>query len=208
MRRIRALVVGAALLALILPATAQAGSIIRESDTRVNLFCEDVSAGNAHLFLFVETSDTFGSFTDLAIWSGSTAGEPDAVADTSAIVLTPIGGSGSVALVELNGDPAGSATLNATFVPSGPAEPYEFTDDSGNHTFHVEGVFQPLSVTGTLAVNMAHGPDPTFALGSCSAGVDTFMPTSSLSMPTTASFVGFSTSKLMPEGGSISIGWL
>ena len=174
MRRIRALLAGAALLALVLPATAQAGSIIRESDTRVNLFCEDVSAGNAHLFLFVETSDTFGSFTDLAIWSGSTAGEPDVVADTSTIVLTPTGGSGSAALVELNGDPAGSATLSATFAPSGPAEPYEFTDDSGNHTFHVEGVFQPLSVTGTLAVNMAHGPDPTFALGSCSAGVDTF----------------------------------
>ena len=174
MRRIRALFAVAALLTLILPATAQAGSITRESDTRVNLFCEDVSAGNAHLFLFSETSDTFGSFTDLAIWSGSMSGEPDVVSDTSTIVLTPTGGSGSVALVELNGDPAGTATLNATFAPSGPAEPYEFTDEGGNQTFHIEGVFQPLSVTGTLMVNMAHGPDPTFALGSCFAGIDTY----------------------------------
>jgi hypothetical protein len=177
MRRIRALLAVAALLTLALPASVQAGSLVRESDTRVQLFCEDVSAGNAQLFLFSETSDTFGSFTDLAIWTGSTAGDPDAVADTSTVVLTPTGGSGSVALVELDGEPAGTATLSATFAPSGPAEPYEFTDDNGNHTFHVEGVFQPLSVTGTLAVNMAHGPDPTFALGSCSAGVDTFTQT-------------------------------
>lgn len=174
MRRIRALSVGAALLTLALPATVQAGSIIRESDTRVSLFCEDVTTGNAHLFLFAETSDNFGSFTDLAIWTGSTSGEPDAIADTSTIVLTATGGSGSVALVDTDGNPAGSATLSATFAPSGPAEPYEFTDDSGNETFHVEGVFQPLSVTGALAVNMSHGPDPTFALSSCSAGVDTF----------------------------------
>ena len=96
------------LLTLVLPASAQAGSIIRESDTRVNLFCEDVTAGNAHLFLFAETSDTFGSFTDLAIWSGSLSGDPDLVGDSSSIVLTPTGGSGSVALVELNGDPAGT----------------------------------------------------------------------------------------------------
>ena len=178
MRRIRALFALAVLLALVLPASAQAGSIIEESDTRVNLFCEDVTAGNAHLFLFAETSDTFGSFTDLAIWSGSLSGEPDLVGDTSSIVLTPTGGSGSVALVELNGDPAGHATLNATFAPSGPAEPYEFTDDSGNGTFHIEGVFQPLSVTGTLTVNQSHGPDPTFALGSCSAGIDTYTLTS------------------------------
>ena len=178
MRRIRALFAGAALLTLVLPASAQAGSLTRESDTRVNLFCEDVTAGNAHLFLFAETSDTFGSFTDLEIWSGSLSGEPDLVGDTSSIVLTPTGGSGSVALVEPDGDPAGTATLSATFAPSGPAEPYEFTEDNGNETFHIEGVFQPLSVTGTLAVNQAHGPDPTFALGSCSAGIDTYTLTS------------------------------
>ena len=178
MRRIRALFAGAVLLTLVLPASAQAGSLTRESDTRVNLFCEDVTAGNAHLFLFAETSDTFGSFTDLEIWSGSLSGDPDLVDDTSSIVLTPTGGSGSVALVELDGDPAGTATLSATFAPSGPAEPYEFTEDNGNGTFHIEGVFQPLSVTGTLAVNQAHGPDPTFALGSCSAGIDTYTLTS------------------------------
>ena len=57
---------------------------------------------------------------------------------------------------------------------SGPAEPYEFTEHNGNQTFHVEGVFQPLSVTGTLTASVAHGPDPTFALGSCSAGSDTY----------------------------------
>jgi hypothetical protein len=174
MRRIRALIAGAALLTLLLPASAQAGSLTRESDTRVNLFCEELTAGNARLFMFSETSDTFGSFTDLAIWSGSMSGEPDFVSDTSTIVLTPTGGSGSVALVELNGDPAGTATLSAAFAPSGPAEPYEFTDQNGNQTFHIEGVFQPLSVTGTLTVNLAHGPDPTFALGSCFAGIDTF----------------------------------
>ena len=65
MRRIRALFAGAVLLTLVLPASAQAGSLTRESDTRVNLFCEDVTAGNAHLFLFAETSDTFGSFAEL-----------------------------------------------------------------------------------------------------------------------------------------------
>ena len=179
MRRIRALSAGVVLLTLILPASAQAGSLVRESDTQVNLFCEDVAAGNAHLFLFAQTSDNFGSFTDLAIWTGNQSGDPDAFADTSTVVLTPTGGSGSVALVEPDGGAAGTAALSATFAPSGPAEPYEFSDRDGNHTFRVEGVFQPLSVTGTLAVNMAHGPDPTFALGSCSAGVDTFTITNS-----------------------------
>ena len=177
MHRIRALFAGAALLTLLLPASAQAGSIIRESDTRVSLFCEDLGAGNTSAFLFSETSDTFGSFTDLAIFAGG-GGEPDLLAGTSTIVLTPSGGSGSVVLVDPDGDPAGSATLSATFAPSGPPEPYEFTDDSGNQTFRVEGVFQPLSVTGTLAVTQAQGPDPTFALASCFAGVDTFTTTS------------------------------
>ena len=90
------------------PAGVGAGQVesAYESDTRVNLFCEDVTAGNAHLFLFAETSDTFGSFADLAIWNGSLSGDPDLVGDSSSIVLTPTSGSGSVALVELNGDPA------------------------------------------------------------------------------------------------------
>jgi hypothetical protein len=174
MRRIRAVLAATALLTLALPVSAQAGSLVRESDTRINLSCEDVTAGNAHLFLFAETSDTFGSFTDLAIWTGGLSGDPDAVVDTSTIVLTPTGGSGTAALVDLDGHQAGTATLSATFAPSGPAEPYEFTDRDGNHTFRIEGVFQPMSVTGTLAVNMAHGPDPSFSLGSCSAGVDIF----------------------------------
>ena len=47
-----------------------AGSIIRESDTRVSLFARTRPRATP-LFLFARTSDTFGSFTDLAIWSGS-----------------------------------------------------------------------------------------------------------------------------------------
>ena len=174
MRRIRALLAGAAILTLVLPASTQAGSLTRESDTRVGLYCEELTAGNSRLFLYAETSDTFGSFTDLAVWSGGGSGDPDLVVDASTITLTPTSGSGSATLVELDGDPGGTATLNATFAPSGPAEPYEFTDRNGNQTFHVEGTYQPLSVTGTLTVEPVRGRDSAFALGTCSAWSDIY----------------------------------
>ena len=178
MRRIRVLFAGAAVLAMVLPASVQAGSLTRESDTRVGLFCDELTAGSSRLFLYTDTSDAFGTYTELAMWSGGASDEPDVVAGTTAIVLTPTAGTGSVALIDLDGDPAGSATLSAAFAPSGPAEAYEFTDRDGNQTFTVEGVFQPLSVTGTLTVDLARGRDTAFALGSCTAGVDTYTVTS------------------------------
>ena len=174
MRRIRALLAGAAILTLVLPASTQAGSLTRESDTRVGLYCEELTTGSLRLSMYSETSDTYGSFTDLAFWSGGGSGDPDLVADASTITLTPAGGSGSATLVELDGDPGGTATLSATFAPSGPAEPYEFTDRDGNQGFHVEGMYQPLSVTGTITVDPARGRDATFALGLCSAWSDTY----------------------------------
>ena len=179
MRPIRVVLAGAALLAVALPAGVDAGSLTRESDTRVGIFCEDVTAGNLRLFLYSETSDAFGSFTDLAIWGGGASNEPVLVSGASQITLSSTGGSGTVELVEPDdGDPAGTATLSAAFAPSGPAEPYEFTDREGNSTFRIEGVLQPLSVTGTLTVDPAHGRDTTFSLGSCSAFTDTFTITS------------------------------
>ncbi len=173
MRRFGTLFAGAALLALVLPAFAQAGSLTRESDTRVGMVCEEVTAGNSTIFLYAETSDAYGSFTDLAIWVGGSR-NMDLVAGSGAFALTPTGGSGSVSLVELDGDPGGTASLSAAFAPLGAAEPYEFTDRNGNQTFRVEGVFQPLSVAGTLSLDLAHGRDAVFALGSCSAWTDTF----------------------------------
>lgn len=182
MRRIRGLLAGAALLALVVPGSVQAGSLTRESDTTVLLVCEGLTAGNTQVFLFSETSDAFGSFTDLAIWTGSTSGPPNVVADSGTVVLTPTGGSGSIALVQFDandpddplGDPAGTATLTASFAPSGPAEPYEFTDRDGNRTIRVEGVRQPLSVTGTLTVDFTRGRDATFDLSTCFAETNTF----------------------------------
>ncbi len=179
MRRIRVLLAAVALLTIALPASVQAGSLTRENDTRVSMYCEELTSGNLRLFLYTETSDAFGSFTDLAIWSGGAANEPNLVAGATAITLSPTAGSGTVELVEPDsGDPGGTATLSAAFAPAGPAEPYEFTDREGNATVKVEGVFQPLSVTGTLTVDLSHGRDVTFALGSCEASSNTYTLTS------------------------------
>jgi hypothetical protein len=179
MRGIRVLLAAVALLAVALPTSVQAGSLTRESDTRVSLYCEELTSGNTQLFIYTETSDAFGSFTDLAIWSGGGGNEPDLVSGATAITLTPTTGSGAVSLVEPDsGEPGGTATLSAAFAPNGPAEPYEFTDRDGNATFRVEGVVQPLSVTGTLTVDPARGRDVTFALAGCEAASDTYTFTS------------------------------
>ena len=60
-------------------------------------------------------------------------------------------------------------------------------------------------LTRTLVANMVDGVTTGFRVARTLAAT---CPTSSLSMPTTASLTGVSTSNAIPAGGAISTGWL
>ena len=72
--------------------------------------------------------------------------------------------SGSIPLLDGNGDPVAPATFSATLIPTGDPEP--FVDDfrDGNRQVRVNGVTQPMDPSGTLSVGGS-----TFSLDACFA---------------------------------------
>lgn len=182
-RRLSALMVAAATLLVILPGGVAAGSLIREVQTRTSLYCEPLSGPSGTVALYLEADDQWGTFGDLAIWTGTVDGPPQIITSNGSFTITASGATASFDLVEFEpsenpeeppfGDPAGSATLTATFEPAGQAEEFSYTDRQGNIVAHVDVVSQTYTVTGTLDVDLLDGPDGTYDLGSCSARSET-----------------------------------
>jgi hypothetical protein len=182
-RRLSALIVAAAMLLVVLPGGVAAGSLIREVHTRTSLFCEALSGPSGTVSLYLESDDQWGTFGDLAIWTGVVDGPPQIITSNSLVTITTSGATASFDLVEYRqsespedppfGDPAGSATLTATFEPAGEPEEFSYTDRHGNTVAHVDVVSQTYTVTGTLEVDLLDGPDGTYDLGSCSATSET-----------------------------------
>lgn len=205
MRRILASMGGVALATSLLVSPATAAPAQRISDTETTLFCELASeAGTA--FVFAAESEVFGSFGDLAFWAPSSPPEssnPTWVSVTADVDFDADSVIATFELVEFIfgpnpedppfGDPVGTATLEATLTPLGDPQEYRVNENFGNQVFRREGVFQELSVTGTLALP----EDITFELTSCFAGVDTY---TSFSNAPASSIVRFS-------DFSLSCGW-
>jgi hypothetical protein len=183
MRRVLAILAGLMLATATFAGTALGAPANRFSDTQTSVVCEGLTNDAGTAFVFAAISEEFGSFADLAFWASPATPETDPptwITDNSAVVLDGATLMATFDLFEFQepvnpedppfGDPVGEATLEATLTPLGDPQPYSFQDQSGNHVFRIEGVFQELAVSGTLEL-----PDEiSYNLSPCFAGVDSF----------------------------------
>lgn len=169
MRRLLALLAAGVLLAAV-PVTATAAPPTRFSDHTVGFFCEGISStsGTGFAFIGATVSDAFGPDAFIDYWaSGEPSGPPDLSRDfDQPVSLTYVDGAltGSFAVVDENGDPAGTATIDATLAPAGDPVPIDDTFRFGNRQERFSGVSQPMTISGTLSVSGI-----TFDLSQCFA---------------------------------------
>lgn len=191
MRRSLAILAVLALLAAV-PGAVSAKKATRETDHFVGISCDGISptTGSGFLFLGASISDLFGPDAFADMWNAAEPiGQPDLTRDYEAPADVSYDAgtfTASFALVDSSGDPAGTATIDATLTPAG--DPFSFEDDfgfgnqKGRSTFAV----QPMAAEGTAVLG-----GKTFDLGDCFAedtSVTTFEtnPTSSTQRFTTS----------------------
>jgi hypothetical protein len=159
--RLLVIAVATTLLMAGLPAATLAAPPSRLADTQTTLDCE-LSDTSGTTFVSIGISAEFGEFGGLAHWAPGAAPFEDLpiwVSDGVAISLSP-DGSHLIATFDLFevvpgeepelGDPVGSAVLDATLSPSGPAEDITERFRDGNRQIRISGTNQPLSVSGSL----------------------------------------------------------
>lgn len=169
MRRLLAVVAALAIVAG-LPATALARPVTRFTEHTVGIFCEGLEAtsGGGFVFFQASVSDEFGPGAFIDYWTTSEpSGQPALTSDFEQPADVTWDGavlSGTIPLVDSNGDPADPATFSATLTPSG--DPFTFDDDfrNGNQQVRISGVIQPMDPSGTLVVGGS-----TFSLETCFA---------------------------------------
>src|SRR5688572_21206432 len=170
----RLALVTALVLLMVLPAAASAAKATRFTDHTVGISCEDPPAlsGGGSVFFGANTSEEFEPDGHLDYWTTSEpSGEPDLLRDFEAPIVVTWDGSvlsGSIPLVDGNGDPAGAATFSASLVPVGDPEPFDEQFRDGNHQHAFTGVTQPMDPSGTLTVGSS-----TFTLDGCFADMTT-----------------------------------
>jgi hypothetical protein len=153
-----------------LPASASARPVTRFTEHTVGIFCEgpEATSGGGFVFFQASVSDEFGSGAFVDYWTTSEpVGAPALTSDFDQSAVVTWDGtvlSGTIPLLDSNGDPADPATFSATLTPSG--DPFTFDDDfrNGNQQFRFSGVSQPMDPSGTLTVG-----DSTFSLETCFA---------------------------------------
>jgi hypothetical protein len=169
MKRLLAILAGLVLL-VALPASALGARVTRFTDHSVAISCDGMTAvsGGGFAFFSANVSDQFGPDAFVDFWSGSApSGPPDLFRDFDQAVTVTWNGtvlSGSIPLLDSNGDPAGAATFSATLTPSGDPFPFDDRFRDGNHWHQFTGVSQPLDPAGTLTVGSS-----TFSLDACFA---------------------------------------
>jgi hypothetical protein len=134
-------------------------------DHTIGFFCEGISStgGSGFAFLGGQVSDEFGSDVFADYWSsGEPSGPPDLRVDYDqpfSLVFADGTLTGSFSLIDENGDPAGSGTIDAQLTPVG--EPFEIEDEFrfGNHQERVadlDGVTFDLSQCFADEANLAY----------------------------------------------------
>ena len=123
MRRLTSLVAVAALLAMLLPATAAAA--VRTTEHITALTC-GVQSDLGTLFLFTEFNDRFGTYAEAVYWEDGLDPEvdpPTLVGFEGVLSPTPNGLGGSVTMFDdATGEPAGDLTFELSFTPIGDPE--------------------------------------------------------------------------------------
>ena len=169
MRRLLAIVAALAIVAG-LPATALARPVTRFTEHTVQIFCEGLSAtsGGGFAFFQASVSSEFGPGAFLDYWTTSEpSGQPDLSNDFEQPPEVTWDGtvlSGTIPMLDSNGDPADPATFSATLTPAGDPFPFDDTFRNGNQQVRISGVSQPMDPSGTLVVG-----DSTFSLETCFA---------------------------------------
>ena len=166
MRRLISLLAALMLLAA-LPVASQAARATRLTDHTIGFFCEEISstAGDDVAYIGASLSDTFGSDAFIDYWAAGSSGAPDLLRDyEQPAEITLVGNvlSGSFAVMDGNGDPAGTATFEAVLTPVGDPVPIDDDFGVGNRQERFTGVSQPMSVSGTMDVGGL-----TFDLSQC-----------------------------------------
>jgi hypothetical protein len=183
MRRVLAALGTVALAMAALTTSVAAAPPDRFSDTQTGLFCDGLTSEAGTVLVVAAVREAEGPFGDLAFWAAGSSPEtspPTWITAAAAVMLTDSVVTAQYELVEFVeptnpedppfGDPVGTATLEATLTPAGDPEPYSFDFGSGNQQGRVEGVLQPMSVSGSLELP----EDITYDLSSCTGFVDTF----------------------------------
>jgi hypothetical protein len=168
--RLRPVILAIVVAALVQPTAALAGKATKASDHFVEFGCDQLTTSAGNVFLGAFVSDVNGADAFLDFFAAPD--EPYTVPPTlsrdfdQAVSLSgsSAGVTGTIPLVDANGDAAGSATLNAAFEASGPPEAIDDSFRNGNQTFRQTGTFTPLSVSGTVTLPGAG----SFALDNCS----------------------------------------
>jgi hypothetical protein len=157
MRRSMALLCVLAL-GMLIPAAVSAGKPFRETDHTVFLVCEGVTDTSGSWFAYIDVgiSDLYGSFGFIDAWhEDDTDDIPDISSGHEASVTATWDGtslSGTIPVVDGNGDPLGDATFSAALTPLG--EPFSFDDTfrDGNARERYRGVSQAFQPEGTLTL--------------------------------------------------------
>jgi hypothetical protein len=169
MQRLLALVTALALL-MALPAAASAARPTRITDHFVGISCDGMTAetGGGFIFFGASVSDQFGPDGFVDYWTESEPTDaPDLFRDFEQPVDVTWDGttiSGSIPLMDGDGNPADPATFSATLVVSG--DPFTIDDSfrDGNTQHRVTGLSQPMDPSGTLLIDGS-----SFSLDGCFA---------------------------------------
>jgi hypothetical protein len=161
----------AALLLMAVPAIVSAAPVTRFTDHAVIVDCGFLQNDDGVVSAFAVNSELDGAFGDLAFWQAPTTpdtDDPTLVSVAADVTGTDSSMSADFTLIDLaTEDPAGTAELRVTLEPNGPVEPINDRFKEGNRWQKVTGTFQPMAVSGTLAVP---GAEPFDASG-CFAAV-------------------------------------
>jgi hypothetical protein len=172
MRRVLILAATAALIIGAIPSVAGAARVTRQSDEGLLLNCLIASEEEGTLYMSAQVSSEYGGYAALYWWEPGAEpfqSPPTLISGENSVIGT-VAGSSLDATLELYtyieadpedpesspyGEPAGQATVSATFETDG--DPVAYSDESSgsNAKFRYDVVSQPLAATGTIQLPMA-----------------------------------------------------
>jgi hypothetical protein len=155
MRRPIVLVTIASLLIFGLPGVVAAAPAQHFTEHAVIVQC-DLSNDDGFVSTFAVDSAEFDDFGELVFWEAPAepfSDDPTFVSISAEVDATDSSMSATFELVDPEtGSPAGTAVLEATLTPDGPAETVDERFRDGNRWTDIEGTVQPMLVSGTLTV--------------------------------------------------------
>jgi hypothetical protein len=155
---------------LVAAGSASADQPLRFTFHELDVICDDPLVSNGGVAVLMGgVNDQFGPFGDVAFWAGQTTptGSPTLSTDYASTVTgtaTATSLSLSIPLIDVSGDPDGTASVTATLVPVGDPVTVPIRERDGNLLIRGSETDQAMSITsGTLSIGGS-----SFSLTSCS----------------------------------------